>query len=407
MNSKSAVWQLKFPISWPVPPTMMSISALGAIEKCPRQWALSRATYPQIWDRSGYPNYPYFGAIEGLVVHQSLETIVRGIIAEGCRSIEDPKVTSVLQRLGGFTSIIETSIENVLSSYKLNPRAHNVLDQIEKQLVNRTDTIRTNLQSLLGKVTVLEDGQDTKDRTGASVSSTRRELPYGSHPECELISHKLQWKGIVDLLVLSKDSCQLFDYKTGDPKEEHEDQVRFYALLWWRERELNPHADLATDLVLVYPKETRRIDALDEKMLVTFEESMFRRMNDAIESISDTPPEARVCVENCSFCHVRQLCEDYWDLEKEVTDGFCDVEIGLSEHVGHGIWKGVIENGPKLDKQEDILFKNKTLTEVQLDTGQRIRVLNAHSHTVESSDTLDGRSYQILTAGSRSEIYCL
>ena len=385
----------------------MSISVLGDIEKCPRQWALSRATYPQIWDRTGYPNYPYVGAIEGLVVHQSLETIVRSIITEGCKSISDPKVISVLKSLGGFTSIIKKSINSVLSSYKVNPRAYDVLDQIEGQLANRTDMIRTNLQSLLGKITVLKDGREAKNWNGVSVASARGELSYGSHPERELISHKFHWKGIIDLLVLSKDSCQVFDYKTGDPKEDHKDQVRFYALLWWRDRELNPHSRLATDLILVYPNVTRRIDALDEKMLLEFEESMLGRMNDAIESISDTPPEARVCVENCSFCHVRQLCEDYWDLEKEVTDGFCDVEIGLSEHVGHGIWKGVIENGPKLDKQEDILFKNKTLTEVQLDTGQRIRVLNAHSHTVESSDTLDGRSYQILTAGSRSEIYCL
>jgi CRISPR/Cas system-associated exonuclease Cas4 (RecB family) len=386
---------------------MMSISVLGAIEKCPRQWALSRATYPQIWDRPGYPNYPYFGAIEGLVVHQSLETIVRSIITEGCRSISDPKVTSVLKSLGGFTLIIEKSIESVLSSYKANPRAYDVLDQIEKQLVNRTDTIRTNLQSLLGKITVLEDGRDAKNRNGASVASTRGELLYGSHPECELISHELHWKGFVDLLVLSKESCQLFDYKTGDPKEEHEDQVRFYALLWWRERELNPHSGLATDLVLVYPNETRRIDALDEKMLVEFEESMLGRMSDVIESISDAPPDTRINVEHCSFCHVRQLCDAYWDLEAEVTDGFCDVQISLTENISPSVWKGVIEKRSNLGQQEEIVFKKKNLVELELREKQRIRVLNAHSHTVESEDASGANSYRILTAGNRSEIFYL
>jgi hypothetical protein len=385
----------------------MSISVLRQIEKCPRQWALSRAKYPHIWDRSGYPNTLYIGVIEGLVVHQSLETIVRSIIAEGCTSIRDTKVISVLKNLGGFSVIIKSSIDTVLSTYIENPRVHNSLDQVKGQLANRLDGIRTSLQSLLGKVTILETDPKAKSSIDMSFTSRRGELPYGSHPERELISRELHWKGIVDLLVLSKESCQIFDYKTGDPKEEHEDQVRFYALLWWCDRELNPGSRIATDLILVYPNETRRIDAPDEKMLLEFEESMLGRMNDAIESISDTPPEARINVEHCAFCHVRQLCDAYWDLEKDVADGFCDVQISLTENISPSVWKGVIENGSKLDQQEEIVLRKKNLVEVALDVGQWIRVLNAHSHTVESAEASDRKSYQIFTAGNRSEIFYL
>ena len=47
--------EIKPPDTWPEPPREMSVSSLRAIESCPRRWALSTASYPNLWRGIGYP----------------------------------------------------------------------------------------------------------------------------------------------------------------------------------------------------------------------------------------------------------------------------------------------------------------------------------------------------------------
>ena len=41
---------------WPEPPKFWSFSSLREAKACPRRYALSRATYSEIWDKRGYPD---------------------------------------------------------------------------------------------------------------------------------------------------------------------------------------------------------------------------------------------------------------------------------------------------------------------------------------------------------------
>jgi hypothetical protein len=71
-------------------PDFWSYSSLKEIDACPRRYALSRSSYPQLWDGQGYPQVPATAALFGDVIHGALDRIVRALIAAGCASPQDP-----------------------------------------------------------------------------------------------------------------------------------------------------------------------------------------------------------------------------------------------------------------------------------------------------------------------------
>ena len=73
------MWRVQWPNDWPSAPSPMSYSTMRAIETCPLQRSLAHASYPEIWDRKGYPNRAYIGTVVGQVVHQALERITKAL----------------------------------------------------------------------------------------------------------------------------------------------------------------------------------------------------------------------------------------------------------------------------------------------------------------------------------------
>ena len=82
--------EIKPPDTWPEPPRQMSVSSLRAIESCPRRWALSTASYPDLWRGIGYPPRIQRSWLMGSVVHLAIERIVRRLAQANCGSLSDP-----------------------------------------------------------------------------------------------------------------------------------------------------------------------------------------------------------------------------------------------------------------------------------------------------------------------------
>ena len=99
-------WQVSRPSLWPEAPPWMSYSTLSDLEACPRRWALSAAEYPNVWEGSGYPRPPRQAALEGTVVHLSLQKITHALVGSGCASLSDENVISTLRKLGGYTAVV-------------------------------------------------------------------------------------------------------------------------------------------------------------------------------------------------------------------------------------------------------------------------------------------------------------
>jgi len=244
------IWTVSMPLSWPSVPSWMSISTLYELEACPRKWALNNADFSNLWEKNGYPRAPHLAALEGSVVHSVLKKITHELAKNQCSSLKEEKAFSVLKNLGGFTTIIQGSIASALRSFDGNPRAVRVLEGVRLRLLASVPEPRSRIQRMLSRVNFGCAAAVKANSPAKSPNGLRHRLDYGTHAEVELQAAELGWHGIADLLTLSEKFCEIRDFKTGEPKPQHEFQVRTYALLYARETDLNPFGRLADRLVL-------------------------------------------------------------------------------------------------------------------------------------------------------------
>ena len=311
-DAHASFWTALIPTSWPRSPHYMSFSTLVELEACPRRWALKRASYIGALDTPGYPARPNLAAIEGTVVHRSLQTIVSALAKSGAPSLSHEKAISTLRGLGGFTAVVQHSMEGTLSSYEDNPRAGPVLDRVRGRLNGRIPQLRARVQKQVvrvGPAARMVGGTGTVSR---ATGQSRHRLLRGAHSEVTLHANDMGWHGVADLIEISEKRCEIRDFKTGVPREDHEIQLRIYALLWARDKELNPESQPATRLVLSYDNADVEVLVPDQEQHRHLEEDLRRRTDLALAELGSHPPEARPSSENCAHCSVRQLCGEYW-----------------------------------------------------------------------------------------------
>src|SRR5688500_12245363 len=99
MTEDNKIWSVQLPEKFAAPPNRMSASTLKEIEACPRRYALRRAAYPQIWNGYGYPPKPSLKALEGTIVHGSIERIVKALKQANCPSIFDALFVQTMRSL--------------------------------------------------------------------------------------------------------------------------------------------------------------------------------------------------------------------------------------------------------------------------------------------------------------------
>ena len=102
-------------------------------------------------------------------------------------------------------------------------------------------------------------------------------LSKKSHFEVELRVPSLGWFGVADYIDLSEDRCNIVDFKTGAPEEDHKSQLLIYAVLWARDREINANGHIADKLTLSYPSGKVDMAAPSEAELKELEEKIKKR----------------------------------------------------------------------------------------------------------------------------------
>ena len=409
-----AMWRATPPVVWPPPPDLMSFSALQEIESCPRRWSLRSADFP-VWDRPGYPEFPQFAAMEGTVVHASVETIARALTAQECPSVTQASAIAVLRGLGGFSEVVKEEIKVVLGRFKHNPRARPHLDSVRRKLLSRVPDLRTRVQTFLSRLHV-EPSQVQPSQMVAMSSEKRREtyagrgrLHEGSHSEVELRAPEIGWRGVADFIAVSADVCEIRDFKTGAPKDEHGFQLHVYAVLWWLDRDRNPTARPADRLVISYDSVDIPVPVPGPDQLVSVKTELAERASTARSALDASPPEALPIEENCRHCGVRHLCEEYWHMAGKQSDRteegrFTDVQLRIVGRHGPTSWDAVVEQCNGLRAGETILLRTLGLP-FDPQTGQHLRVLNAHVAAPSDDPTEDDLPPAIATMSSASESF--
>jgi len=413
-DSIPPIWYVRPPVDWPVPPNLMSFSALKEIEACPRRWALRSADYPNIWNRRGYPDLPHPAALEGQVVHLSLEAITKALVREKCSSFLDPKAVDVLKELGGLSNVIIEHIDLILEKLADNPRISEWLPSVRRNLLAQVGVFRPRIQNVLSRLN-FEHRQRHSDSTESDRSdrgdSSRAPIFRGSYAEIDLKAEELGWRGIADLLTIRDDLCEIRDFKTGEPNQEHRFQLEIYAVLWWRDQTRNPSSRPADRLVVSYEAEDVEVPAPGTERLNSVENELRTRTESAFQRLQIDPPDAHPSDENCSFCNVRQLCDEYWQwidtIEPDDSSSwFADLQIELVDCHGVTSWNGVVESCKGLEAGERILLRITDLP-FDLSTGHNLRILNVHITAAVSDSGNEDPSPPVVTMAKSSEVFVI
>lgn len=354
------------PEEWPDSPEWMTYSTATQVEACPRQWALQRGDFPEVWDGFGYPPRTSLPILKGRVIHRSIEAILNAL------QERDPSTPpeAVLKQLGGYSVIAEGEVESVLKEkVAANPRMQKQAADLESDLRDSVGELRDKVQRHIVRLDKIPAPKERathdqgKTEEKKSDASRRGPLPNGVHAEQWVQASSVGWGGYIDLLSLGSDHCEISDIKTGKAKESHADQVRLYALLWWLDGDLNQEGRVADTLRLRYSSETIEVPAPDETQLENLRHQVKKRGEEVRALIDESPPPARPDQEVCSRCDVRHLCDVYWSEETQTrlagdsTPDFADVELRLTHNTGPGIWHAQILSDGHWRRGEDAIFE--------------------------------------------------
>lgn len=385
-------WEIITPGAWPKPPREMSVSTLRAIESCPRRWALSTASYPDLWPGIGYPPRIRRRRLMGSVVHLAIERIVRRLAQANCGSLSDPCGPSAIRELGGFTSIVQSCIEDTVARHANNPRLPDG-QELRITLERHMSQMRVAVQSMLRTVPLVST-KGPREYFGRRLR--RGPLGPGTYPELEVRAPELHWKGFVDLLALGPDgTCKIHDFKTGARSDDHEFQIRVCSVLWSADNDLNPTGSLPSKLTISYPSGEVAIPVPTREEAEAIRADLHQRATIASELAKAHPPEARPSVDKCKLCEVRQLCSVYWQAdtqrrlaaEADRSPSLGDLEVRVMSRRGPVTWDARVRQSDRLKYGEPVVLLAHG-GDRRIEVGRILRILDARvlNATEEQSD---------------------
>ena len=117
------------------------------------------------------------------------------------------------------------------------------------------------------------------------------------------------------------------------------------------------------------------------------------RSSSALAEVRKTPPLAQPSADNCTFCSVRHLCDDYWVDENQelladeksdalVTKGgrLVDFEVEIREQESPSIWHAVTLHGHGLPVCSNVLLRipeGDRMLHSLVREGRRLRLIGA------------------------------
>jgi hypothetical protein len=249
---------------------------------------LLRARYPVFpagTERIGYPEKYGPAALRGRLVHAALEAYGRSL----------PDAVSSPFDARAF-------LKQWLRKWQTQERNSNPRIDIEALRARLSlDEGMAEFRALASHV----PGSVARDCAGPGVKSPARLRPPPDAPEYSLAVDDPPLKGRIDRV---KDG-RVIDFKTGSFDEEHGDQLRFYALLWWLKFGEPPaglellYTDTSTATVVPVPSPE------EMKHLAHHYREQVHNLRTALAA---PPVPARPSAETCATCPVRQLCPEYW-----------------------------------------------------------------------------------------------
>lgn len=377
--------------SWPKPPTLWSFSALEEVALCPRRYALKRASYPDLWNRPGYPERVSEVGLVGVVVHEAVQIVLMALNRAGCASLADEKAVAVIRRLGGYSEIATRALDAHLEKLTSNPRMSIQVDRLRQRLGHRCAEMRQAIQALVSQSPIIHTKPDVVRARSADHPVSGR-LAVATHPEATLVAQADRFTGRLDLLAVHPDHADIIDFKTGEHSQRHTRQLQLYGLLWVLDEKANPDSLPVGSLTLAYVTDRATVTVPDDwEALRT---GLHNEIAAADDLVRQRPPRASPSAE-CWHCPVRQMCDEYWRSAFVARDPgviVTDAEVRILSRHGPTSWRGTL-----VVDDTDVLVRANH--DAALQPGESVRILDLLASKSEDFDGL------ILTLTQGSEVF--
>lgn len=298
----TSFYELEHPTTWAEVPEQFSFSSLQTIESCPRSWQLLRSAWG---DHARFPERPHPAALEGSIVHEAIELLVRALGRRGMPSIGSTLFRGAIEEIdfwGYFSRETNRWNERLAAHPRSGPFF--VLRTPPRELANRA------IRLFREQYTALDAEPHTHDEATAPAGSSNDDVMdllrgRGALSEVEVEHPTIPFHGIIDLVELIEDAVLVVDFKTGKQKDAHELQIQMYAVLWWRRTGIRP-----SRMIVQYLNQRREFE-VGEAELLAAEARLEASIADARRLLADTPAEARPG-KDCGYCAARARCEAGW-----------------------------------------------------------------------------------------------
>lgn len=299
-------YRLTKPSTWKEAPGLFSYSSLGVLEGCPLRWQLMNSTYE---DLPRYPARPREAAEVGSIVHGALEKLFRGLARYGLPPLGSKEFRDALREIDVMSYIRERLLEHE-REVALHPRAAGYrLRATAREVYNKT--------SLLFQAEYKRAQQHPIPRASARGARVMQEGEEVESPlqflrscgvlaELRLKHPELPFQGVIDLVADDNGKTRILDFKSGQEKPEHQEQLELYGLLWWRAT-----GEVPASLEVRYPGSLKEYP-VSEARLLEVEAELKARILSLLEELKSPPAKARPGA-HCQYCDVRQFCPAYWN----------------------------------------------------------------------------------------------
>lgn len=370
------IWKIRSPSSRATIPEWMSFHFLLEAEKCPRACALMNARYSQVWNRLGFPSRPVAAAFSGLVVHSAAELIIKRFMDDGVTSAMEAKAMETLRNLGGYTAILSNVLDDAFQQEADNPRFQQFKASFQKLMLAKIPRMRESLQELLrGQSWMSRTSETPHETTTRAVDRQRFRLGPGTYFEVELRDKQIMWKGRADIITLSGAGCSITDLKTGSPSDHHHEQMIVYSVLWDGDRDLNSNQVPISDLSLCYSSGSISVSIPAQAETEQIRANLRERTVRIKEEIESEIVPARPSIDNCRYCQVKLLCDEYWTSSaRDESEQFRDVELVLQSARGDSIWTAKLISASGRPSEEVVLRRSQSELPFWKDLREHMRV---------------------------------
>lgn len=272
---------LSQPMIGPEPPKYWSYSLLNEWRSCPKRWWLTHAKYDTF--QGNYPKRIFPRTLYGLILHRTLEKYNSFL----CNNKDNHFPVR---------NTIQLELRTFFEENAQNPR-------INKSILKPGFSVDDCINSFKYIKSIMGEGYFSSYRVQKNKNNSESGVPFKGH-EITIYADSPPILGRLDLI----DGGRIVEIKTGEPESTHQDQLKFYGLLYWLRT-----GQIPLSLELVYSKTNSviRIEANAECL-----ENLKCRLTEEIKNINNRISsglvEPNINAIQCMYCPCRQSCEEYW-----------------------------------------------------------------------------------------------